>query len=759
MRGGVANIQTSSFYAVSCNLRRRLHPLDVLSAHWDGCNAMVLTWIMHVVSQDVYMGLVYSENVGIVWKEFKETYDKVDGSVVYNLLQKINTIKQGGSSVADYYHRLNSLWREFDALTKLPKCNCEVKCSCDASKELGLHQQLMKLMQFLMGLDDCYQPIRSSLLTRDPLPKVKDDYNVVSREESYRGVPESFGDTESKQNATYFVSKTFNNNRRQFNNNNFTRGPASNTNRGPNPNLNCKHCGKIGHTIDRCFEIMDFPNGVKKNNNTGKPNFNANVDLKVNDKQASASTSSGFTSKQMKKLLSLINDNPSGSIHANMAGWTIDSGTNQHLTISTMGMFNVFNISSLNITVGHHNGTLVTISHVGNLKLTSNVVLYDGLVVPGYCVSLMSVNKLIRDSKRDAMRLGHPSDQVLSVLHQDLDISKSSSISVCEVCYRAKQTRDPFPLSNHKSNSLGELVHLDSYGPYRVPSKEDYASDTEHLTFFDSQTSQSPYDDGRATSVEDGSASSSQYNETNTTPSLLCQEEGSATHFDDQSSSEGNVTQNSFGQSFFENENNNEGGQTPSVRRSNRQSKLLAKLNDYVLNSNVKYGIEKFVSYSSLKGSNLCFATTLNKFVKPTCLSEALFDPNWVDAMNSKIEALNRNNTWPECEYKARLVAKGFSQKEGFDYDETFSRVVKMVTVRCLISIVVHNWPLFQLDVNNAFLYSDLKEDFYMTLPEGYNSKINTKVCKLNMSLYGLKQAPRQWNAKLATALAEHGFE
>ncbi|GJU45587.1 zinc finger, CCHC-type containing protein [Tanacetum coccineum] len=62
------------------------------------------------------------------------------------------------------------------------------------------------------------------------------------------------------------------------------------------------------------------------------------------------------------------------------------------------------------------------------------------------------------------------------------------------------------------------------------------------------------------------------------------------------------------------------------------------------------------------------------------------------------------------------------------------------------------------LDVNNAFLYGDLLEDVYMTLPEGYNVESNNKVCKLNKSLYGLKQAPRQWNAKLTTALAEHGF-
>ncbi|GJX89363.1 ribonuclease H-like domain-containing protein [Tanacetum coccineum] len=108
---------------------------DVLSAQWDRCNAMVLTWIMNVVLQDVYIGLVYSENAATVWKELNETYDKVD-----------------------------------------------VKYSCDASKELGLHQQLMKLMQFLMGLDDCYQPIKGALLTRDPRPEVKDAYNVISKE-------------------------------------------------------------------------------------------------------------------------------------------------------------------------------------------------------------------------------------------------------------------------------------------------------------------------------------------------------------------------------------------------------------------------------------------------------------------------------------------------------------------------------------------------------------------------------------------------
>ncbi|GKD69729.1 hypothetical protein Tco_1323819, partial [Tanacetum coccineum] len=72
---------------------------------------------------------------------------------------------------------------------------------------------------------------------------------------------------------------------------------------------------------------------------------------------------------------------------------------NQYLTGSTSGMINVVDISDLKIIVGHPNCTLVVISHVRNLKLANNVMLYDVLVVPRYCVSLLSVNKLIRDSK------------------------------------------------------------------------------------------------------------------------------------------------------------------------------------------------------------------------------------------------------------------------------------------------------------------------------------------------------------------------
>nr|GEV87475.1 uncharacterized mitochondrial protein AtMg00810-like [Tanacetum cinerariifolium] len=85
--------------------------------------------------------------------------------------------------------------------------------------------------------------------------------------------------------------------------------------------------------------------------------------------------------------------------------------------------------------------------------------------------------------------------------------------------------------------------------------------------------------------------------------------------------------------------------------------------------------------------------------------------------------------------YKARLVAQGFGKKEGVDYEETFSPVVKMVTVRCLLNIVVSmSWPIFQIYVNNAFLYGDLEEVVYMKPPEGYFPSDNKS--KSDYSLY-----------------------
>nr|GEY79544.1 hypothetical protein [Tanacetum cinerariifolium] len=160
-------------------------------------------------------------------------------------------------------------------------------------------------MQFLMGLDDVYLPIRSNILTRDPLPSVKFAFAIISGEESHRGVVSN--STPSKPHATAFVSKGFEN-----------KKPG----RGPNPKLKCTNCLKTGHTIEKCFDLVGYPPNYKKpNGQASKGLSQAKIASNSNAVSERPSTSSpvSLTNEHMIRLMNLINDKPASPISANMA--------------------------------------------------------------------------------------------------------------------------------------------------------------------------------------------------------------------------------------------------------------------------------------------------------------------------------------------------------------------------------------------------------------------------------------------------------
>ena len=110
--------------------------------------------------------------------------------------------------------------------------------------------------------------------------------------------------------------------------------------------------------------------------------------------------------------------------------------------------------------------------------------------------------------------------------------------------------------------------------------------------------------------------------------------------------------------------------------------------------------------------------------------------------------------------YKARLVAKGYAQINGIDYEDTFSPIAKMATVRAIIAVAASKgWVLHQMDVKNAFLHGDLQEEVYMDQPLGYEDSGHPEhVCRLKKALYGLKKAPRAWHERIAQYLVTIGF-
>lgn len=162
----------------------------------------------------------------------------------------------------------------------------------------------------------------------------------------------------------------------------------------------------------------------------------------------------------------------------------------------------------------------------------------------------------------------------------------------------------------------------------------------------------------------------------------------------------------------------------------------------------------------------------------PRNVKETLLDLNWRNTMEVELKALQANKkTWSlvipppnaniiTCRWvfkvkrnsdgsfascKALLVARGFNQIEGLDFHDTYSPSFKFMIVRLVLSIAItHNWCLHQLNINNTFLHSDLRETVNISQPPGYKhpTKLN-HICRLHLSIYGLRQSKCIWYEKL----------
>nr|GEW78634.1 ribonuclease H-like domain, reverse transcriptase, RNA-dependent DNA polymerase [Tanacetum cinerariifolium] len=111
--------------------------------------------------------------------------------------------------------------------------------------------------------------------------------------------------------------------------------------------------------------------------------------------------------------------------------------------------------------------------------------------------------------------------------------------------------------------------------------------------------------------------------------------------------------------------------------------------------------------------------------------------------------------------HKARLVAKGYIQEHSIDFEEVFAPVARMETIRLLLAIAANNkWEVHHLNVKSAFLHGELKEEVYVTQPEGFiKREDNGKVYRLIKALYGLRQASHAWNIKLDNTLKSLDFK
>jgi hypothetical protein len=174
----------------------------------------------------------------------------------------------------------------------------------------------------------------------------------------------------------------------------------------------------------------------------------------------------------------------------------------------------------------------------------------------------------------------------------------------------------------------------------------------------------------------------------------------------------------------------------------------------------------------------------------PTSFEEVIrsvHSSEWLEAMKDEMKSMSTNDVWDleeitkgakivgckwvykiKCDskgnierYKARLVAKGFTQREGIDYNETFSHVSCKDSFRIIMALVAHyNLELHQMNVKTAFLNGDLYENVYMAQPKDFVVEGKEKMgCRLKKSIYELKQAFRQWYLKFDETVRKFGFK
>ena len=171
---------------------------------------------------------------------------------------------------------------------------------------------------------------------------------------------------------------------------------------------------------------------------------------------------------------------------------------------------------------------------------------------------------------------------------------------------------------------------------------------------------------------------------------------------------------------------------------------------------------------------------------EPTYFEVVVQNKEWVEAMMEEYQSIMKNDVWevvPKLEgksvvsskriytikhtidrsikkYKARFVACGFSQKEGFDYEETLSPVARYTSIITIMAVADKTeWKLHQMDVKTTFLNGVIQDGVYIEQPQGFEFEVRRKhVFKLKKDLYGLKQAPRAWYGRIDSFLMSLGL-
>ncbi|XP_050234723.1 uncharacterized protein LOC126682967 [Mercurialis annua] len=289
---------------------------------WERCNTLVMSWLMRTLSPTIAQSVIWIDNARDIWDDLHERFTQGDAIRISDLQNEIYSLKQGTSSINDYFTHLRTIWDELSNLRPIPSCHCQSMCECGLIETIRKYHEQDLVIRFLKGLNENFAVIKSQILLMEPLPTINRAFALVVQQERETATGSSYVQPQViESNVLYAGRGNFNQpnnskpNNQGFNQN--TQYAPRRYNNSSNKKPTCTYCGGYGHPVEKCFKKHGYPPGYKIPNR----NFNGAVnqmDSNYSQQETGNSTNESYihaeenespmvlTKDQYNQLISLI---------------------------------------------------------------------------------------------------------------------------------------------------------------------------------------------------------------------------------------------------------------------------------------------------------------------------------------------------------------------------------------------------------------------------------------------------------------------
>lgn len=217
---------------------------------------MVLSWLLDSLDVKIRNSVSYFSTTKEILDDLAIRFSQTNMPRVFQLRKEIASISLGSLSITAYFTKFCTLIAEIDTLNPIPRCTCLASnCTCANAQNLDKYEDMIKLSQFLMGLNEHYTDVRGQLLMMQPTPTNSQAFSLLLQEESQREFSKSI---QSPLSDSMAMNVKYNN-LSKFKNFSSTPNVSSSQKRITDNSSLCDYCNNVGHTRDKCFCPHGYP--------------------------------------------------------------------------------------------------------------------------------------------------------------------------------------------------------------------------------------------------------------------------------------------------------------------------------------------------------------------------------------------------------------------------------------------------------------------------------------------------------------------